>query len=291
MKTSIRLSIAFLACAALVLTAAAGPAPIYKESKEVVPQPLPACDWSGFYVGLHVGAQFGHSENVDHDYNVGPIPATSAPSPLGPRSTSPDRPWGYSESGVVAGGQAGYNFQFGMFVFGPEFDLGYMNLDGRGTEPGSPGGDTRGESDSDLYITLRGRLGVSLDWHGCWLLYATGGVIGINYDTRVVDDCVTGDCGDGLIDAHKQEFNWGPTVGGGIERQIGRHWSIKLEYLYYQVEDQSFDGTATFITASTSRPATLSAGVLAPQGRAMNEHDFSGDTHGHIIRAGLNFRF
>ena len=102
------------------------------------PAPPPPCDWTGFYVGVNVGGQFGHSEDLDHDYNVGfaGIP--------------PDKPWGYNESGAVAGGQVGYNWQWNWLVLGPEFDVGYMSLDGRGIEPGSPGGDTRGESDGDF---------------------------------------------------------------------------------------------------------------------------------------------
>src|SRR5579864_9516811 len=175
MKQLVRLMGVILTCSALMDAFAGTETYSGKESKAVVPAPPPPplCDWTGFYLGVHVGGQFGHSEDKDlDDYN------------------RPDRPWGYSESGVVTGGQLGYNFQWHWLVLGPEFDLGYMNLDGHGIEPGSPvevgapNGDTRGKSDSGLYTTLRGRVGVTLD---CWLIYATGGAIGINYTTRVDD--------------------------------------------------------------------------------------------------------
>src|SRR5213082_3270708 len=93
MKQLIRLTILFCACAALALTVVAGPEPLPsgKEMKEVAPAPLPECNWSGFYIGLNVGGQFGRSENKDlDDYWFA------------------DKPWGYDQSGVIAGGQVGY---------------------------------------------------------------------------------------------------------------------------------------------------------------------------------------
>lgn len=210
--------------------------------KEVAPAPPPPCDWSGFYIGLHAGGQFGQSEDKDLD-----------------RFNRDPKQWDYSESGFVAGGQIGYNWQWHWLVVGPEFDLGYMNLDGKGLEPTGPGDipDTRGESDSDFYATFRGRIGFARDH---WLFYATGGGIGVNYDTRVDDPDFTG--------THKKEFDWGWTVGGGIERMIGCHWSIKAEYLYYKLDDQTFDGTAF---GSTFR--------------------WAAETEGHIVRGGLNYKF
>src|SRR5216684_3751592 len=67
MKQLIRLTILFCACAALAITVVAGPEPLPsgKEMKEVAPAPLPECNWSGFYIGLNVGGNFGHAENTD----------------------------------------------------------------------------------------------------------------------------------------------------------------------------------------------------------------------------------
>jgi outer membrane immunogenic protein len=271
MKSLIRLSIVFSACNALALIAVAGPEPIapnYKESKEVMPPPPPPCDWRGLYLGLNAGGQFGHSQTNDlDDYYL-----------------FAHHHFGYSESGFVGGGQVGYNFQFGRIVLGPEFDLGYMDLDGSGLEPHSAVsvGEGRGHTDSDFYMTLRGRIGYALDWHGCWLLYATGGAIGVNYETRFVDEEQSNFTS---IDASKRELNWGPTVGGGIERQIGRHWSIKLEYLYFTLGEQSFSG----LNNEMMNLAPLDKS--APQGPISNVFRFEGETQGHIIRGGLNFRF
>jgi len=228
------------------LTAAFAGTEMYsgKESKVVAPGPAPTlCDWTGFYIGLHAGGQFGHSETTDlDDWNF------------------PDKEWGYSESGFNGGGQFGYNFQWHWLVTGPEFDVGYMNLHGHGREVGTT--DSFGETDSDFYTTLRGRVGVALD---CWLFYATGGGIGVNYTTRFHD---TGADNGNVLDARTNDFDWGWTVGGGVERMINRHWSIKAEYLYYKLDDQHFSG----VFGGT-------------------RFGFNAETEGNIIRAGLNYKF
>ena len=138
----------FSSCA-LALTATSGPVPMSsgKEMKQVAPAPVPECNWSGFYVGLVVGGQWGHSEDRSLD---------------GYAVRDPGNIWGYDESGVLAGGQVGYNFQWNWLVIGAEADLGYMNLEGRGTSRFDDivfASDTRGETDSDFYTTIRGRLG------------------------------------------------------------------------------------------------------------------------------------
>src|SRR6266404_1709239 len=81
------------------LTAAFAGTEMYsgKESKVVAPAPAPTlCDWTGFYIGLHAGGQFGHSETTDlDDWN-----------------TIAHHQFGYSESGFNGGAQFGYNFRW-----------------------------------------------------------------------------------------------------------------------------------------------------------------------------------
>jgi outer membrane immunogenic protein len=240
MKHLIRLTILFSICSVLAIGAFAGTETFSgKEMKQVAPAPPPLCEWTGFYIGLNAGGEFGHSETLDEV--VG-------------------RRFGYSESGFSGGMQFGYNWQWHWLVLGPEFDVGYMDLSGRGHEPGF--GDTvHGETTSDFYTTLRGRVGVPLDWHGCWLVYGTGGAIGVNYTTRFHVD-------PDFFDARRSDFDWGYTVGGGIERMINRRWSVKAEYLYFSLDDQPFSNTQSGIAGH-----------------------FRGETEGHIVRAGLNFHF
>jgi outer membrane immunogenic protein len=249
MKILCRLVVALVAGGLCAVSSYAGPAPI-APAKEIAPMPPPSCDWNGFYLGLNAGGEFGHSEDKDLDnYNF------------------PDRPWGYGESSFVGGEQAGYNFQWGWLVLGPEVDVGYMDLSGSKLEPGYPY-DTVGKSNSDVYTTFRGRIGIALN---CWLFYATGGGIGANYRTRVVDVSRTMEGPDSIY-AEKQDFDFGYTAGGGVERMFnfwGRRWSFKVEYLYFDLGSQTFSGLSA------------NDGI----------YSWRGETAGHIVRGGLNFHF
>ncbi len=249
MKLGSQLSILLLV--GLAWNAAAGPEPM-AESKESQQVALPSCDWQGFYLGINGGGQFGHSEDTDlSDYNY------------------PGKRWGYSESGFVGGEEIGYNWQWSHLVFGPEIDAGYMNLKGRGVEPGLPG-DTFGESSSDFFVTFRGRVGFA---HHCWLFYATGGIIGVDYETSVIDNQVLPFPGQDTINASKREFDWGPTVGGGVEKIFNlwnRRWSIKAEYLYFNLDSQTFH---------------------AISGNGFGPYSWRAESEGHILRAGLNYHF
>jgi outer membrane immunogenic protein len=237
------ISVILVCCIDAILAAVAPAGPVAsseKEMKEVAPLPaVSLCDWSGPYVGLHAGGEFGHSET--NDFATG-------------------HRFGYGESGFNGGMQFGYNYQWQRFVIGPEFDVGYMDLQGRGDEPGF-GSRVHGETDSDFYTTLRGRAGITLNCHGCWLLYATGGAIGVNYTTRFHID-------PNLFDARSSDFNWGYTVGGGIERKLTPRWSMKVEYLYFSLDEQSFSSPSPNLIA-----------------------DFNAETTGHILRVGLNYKF
>lgn len=241
MKQVIRIASVLCAVATLALTAMGGPEPVssgkeMKQVAEIVPPAL--CDWTGFYLGFHSGGQFGHSETFD---------------------SATGRRFGYEESGFNGGFQLGYNFQWRWLVVGPEFDAGYMNLEGRGPEPRFS--EVHAETDSDFYTTLRGRAGVRVDRGGCWLIYATGGAIGVNYTSRFHVD-------PDFFDARANDSDWGYTVGGGIERKLTPHWSIKAEYLYFSLADQGYGNTGSGVTAH-----------------------FDTHTTGHIIRGGVNYKF
>lgn len=224
-----------------------------KEVRQVASAPAPECNWTGFYVGVNGGAQFGRSHDTDvNGYQL-------------PNGTT----WSYDESGFVVGGQLGYNWQWRWLVLGPEFDFGYMNLDGHdlanhrdiGFNPG-----TYGKTGSDFYATFKGRIGFAWDK---WLFYATGGGIAVNYRTDVVDHR-DGLRGIEMLNASRQDLDRGWTAGGGAERMIGCHWSIKAEYLRYTLDNQDFSGRGVHFGGTSH---------------------FIGDTEGNIIRAGLNYRF
>ena len=256
MKTLTRFLIALFAGAILALTSFAGPEPIrdYKDSKDKVIAPVPEpCNWQGFYIGLNAGGTFGNSDATDIDgYN----------GPNGNR-------WSYNTSGFVGGLEAGYNLQhWKHIVLGVEGDVGYLGSNGHGAQPGSPDHDTIGTTNDGLYTTFRGRVGVAFNHV---LIYATGGGILANSDVGVFDHRDVRPAGDGFGDGSSDEVRLGWTVGGGMAYAINCHWSVKLEYLYYNLGRERF----TFRQVNNNPFDT----------------DFDTKTDGHIVRAGLDFKF
>lgn len=207
-------------------------------------------DWAGFHTGLILGAQFGRSSDKTGAFGY----------------NADNDKWDYNESGFNGGAEFGYNYTWHRFVIGPEIELGYLGMGGSGPQPESPDFDTIGKSSSDFYTTFRARLGIDLHRY---LLFATGGAIGVNYTKRVVDSCNIAPCGGSTLDAQKNEFVWGYTVGGGIEHLFEKGWSAKLECLYFNLNSQNFSGATNL----------------------GNVYDWTGQTLGYIIRGGLNYHF
>jgi opacity protein-like surface antigen len=102
--------VAAIALAALIFadTAAAAdmPAPVYQAASKA------AYDWSGFYVGGHLGG------GISGDWN-----GTTAREPVSP-VVQWDLAFGQRTSGFVGGGQLGYNWQFASrWLLGIEADF------------------------------------------------------------------------------------------------------------------------------------------------------------------------
>jgi outer membrane immunogenic protein len=155
--------------------------------------------WAGFYVGVNVGGAWADLK-------------TTEPG---------DNSWKNQPSDVFGGGQIGYNFQRGNFVFGPEIDLGVLGLSGTATNPKDTGpiGDYS-TLHSGFYADVTGRLGYAFDRT---LVYAKGGYAYLDRGVSNKDfgKTVTTSSLDG----------W--TLGGGVEYKIAPAWSVKAEYQYF----------------------------------------------------------
>jgi len=216
----------------------------------------PANNWTGFYAGLNAGGAWGTGEVKDLDgYNLPGLESS------------------HDTSGFTGGGQIGYNHQFFNqypfpIVLGLESDVGYLGNDGKQHLPSDiAGGDTSNETSSDLYVTARARIGVPVLER--YLVYATGGYLGANTRARTLDDCNTGTCGGGLIDAKKDTWRHGWTMGGGIEALAWNNWTVKAEYLRYGLNTEKVSGVA------------FGGGTF----------NFDHSNTGNIVRLGVNYRF
>jgi outer membrane immunogenic protein len=178
-------------------------------------------NWSGFYVGGHVGwgrtkfngTWFGDSGVTDFS--------------------------GGHRSGVVGGALLGYNWQFNSFVYGLEADVSFLNW--KTNTVGFSGGLAESgdqlSAKLNLLASFRGRWGIAFDRT---LLYVTGGLGYAHGKIQGVDGS-----GPTVLDTNFSK--WGGVVGGGVEYAFTNNWIGRVEGLYY-----FFDESKTLIGSSDS---------------------------------------
>ncbi len=166
-------------------------------------------DWTGFYIGGHVGyggGSLGPGTN--------PIPEQGAPFPP-------------SLTGLIGGYQAGYSWQFSNHVvLGIEADASF----------GSPRDAPRlapapYNATLDYIGTVRGRIGYAF---GPWMPYVAGGFA---WGHSHVD--LNNDAGDVYADPGQIHTGW--TAGAGVEFAVSGNWSARLEYDYVDLSRRTYD--------------------------------------------------
>lgn len=169
--------------------------------------------WTGGYVGLFAGGGWGNVDVEDVDSYNGP-----------PQ-------FGYRDAGFLGGVYGGYNWQAGQIVYGVEAELGYLGLKDSKQYPPYVGVRTPQDSvaavDTDFYAAATARVGYAFD---NVLVYAKGGVAGLNTEVSYTDTDPTGTT---LVSGtSKSKFKAGYTVGGGVEVALTPQWTVKAEYMY-----------------------------------------------------------
>jgi outer membrane immunogenic protein len=248
-----RIALAFVATSCMAGMAFAADLPVsgpYGSGPFIVRQPV---EWTGIYFGANAGYGSGrYSSNMTFTgLNPG---GTTTPFGLGSTELSGTEVIGSGRpSGAIAGGQIGFNWQAGMFVFGGEID-------------GQWSGQHRHPIDQDPIDLDRART----RRFGFRLVHAfvTGGaalVDGLNNLTMTV-------AGTTANFAPLSHSTLGWTAGGGVEVALWRNWSAKLEYLYV-----SANGATKFAPI----PNALGLGNVSTPG----------DYRDNIVRVGFNYRF
>jgi outer membrane immunogenic protein len=223
----------FSLAAALALAGAVGTASAADLARRPPPPPptkapviVAPYNWTGFYVGINGGFDWGHSkwDGLPETFNV---------------------------NGGMVGGQLGYNWQFGQFVYGIEGDGDWTGLRGNAANFGNCPF-TFCKTKSDFLATARGRLGFAADR---WLPYVTGGLAVGNIRASVPD----------FAGIDKTNAGW--TVGGGLEVALSGNWTAKAEYLHVDLGN-----------------ADCSVQCGLPAGNNVNLTT-------NVVRGGINYRF
>lgn len=132
--------------------------------------------------------------------------------------------------------------------------------------PTSPG-TRRLSQDLEWFGTVRGRIGVAA---GNVLFYGTGGLA---YGRSTYHYDAIYPLGNATANVTTTDWKAGWTAGAGAEMSFGP-WSIKAEYLYYDLGDEN-QRTQFFIFGATPTPVYF-------------EPKF--ETQGSIARVGINMR-
>jgi outer membrane immunogenic protein len=224
--------------------------------------PVAMFSWTGFYLGLNAGVGF-----MD-DRNSVRLPAGSivgSPGTNGTLALSDSR----NDIGFVGGGQVGYNWQFGTGsgpVVGIEADFQYADLGNGGgrtrnyTFTGTglglaflppPATVVRSSDRVDFFGTVRGRLGWAWDRT---LFYGTGGL-------------AYGSTGN-------SDIGW--TAGGGVEYAWSNNFTVRLEGLYVDLDQNNNRGAPVY---------NLATNTLFLNGAEGDRGQFG------LVRAAVNYKF
>ncbi|MGO3932367.1 outer membrane protein [Rhodopseudomonas pseudopalustris] len=189
--------VAFGAAPALAADLAARP---YNKAPVYAP-PVPIYNWTGFYIGGHIGGAFAGDNSIGTGVTAN------------------------SDGKFLGGVQAGYDWQFApSWVLGVEGQYSWLSGTNDAvafTVVGQPGIYSFSDNQRGL-ASVTGRLGYT--W-GPALLYVKGGWAYADYKSSLSNTVL------GSISSTSSQDGY--TVGGGLEYLFAQNWSGKIEYQYY----------------------------------------------------------
>jgi outer membrane immunogenic protein len=162
-------------------------------------------NWTGFYIGGHIGGAWS-DRCATFEFGVGEVCNDA--------------------NGWLGGGQVGFNFQTGQFVFGVEFSGSFADIatdQATGTLPGG----WWFQSEGKTLLLLTGRIGYAFDRA---LIYVTGGGAWARNSVDFFDGAFVT-----TVDFDRQ----GWTIGGGFEYAFTPNWSLAAQYNYVDLGSKS----------------------------------------------------
>jgi outer membrane immunogenic protein len=235
--------------------------------------PVAAYDWSGFYIGGHVGAAWGGPDGSFSQINTPPFD----PSQYDPKN------FGRAEFARLAGGvHGGFNWMvMPNWLLGLEGDFTWTS---RGVSSASTPATLAGvvsntnrvnlTNEPDWLSTVRGRFGYTAN---NILFYATGGV-------AWTETKYAGFISNALINANVASIgsrfsntSTGWVAGGGLEYMLTQNWLLRGEYLYYDFPNQP--------TAIAPCTRCVPGSLDGPGVFTWNNSHFS------VVRFGVSYKF
>jgi outer membrane immunogenic protein len=185
----------------------------------------PVYNWSGFYVGGHIGGGLEDSSWSD------PLTGTSDT---------------FNKGGFLGGAQIGANAQFNWLVVGLEGDFSWTSLI-KGTGADSAGAAIT--TSPQWTSTLTGRVGAAFDR---LLVYGKGGL-------AIADDKSTL-TPPGGVTATDTLTRTGWTAGAGLEYALTENWAARVEYDYLDFGSKPLNFTPTVTSNASLNVQEVKAG-------------------------------
>jgi outer membrane immunogenic protein len=254
-------------------------APVYKAHTAVY-------NWTGCYAGVNAGYGWGRTTS-NHTDDSNPADPFQGPGAVLPTS------YDTGGRGALGGAQVGCNLQTGQFVFGLEGDIDAVRFSGSAstTVPGNgafvnvaglattvllPASVvTATEQVSERWLsTIRARVGFTVADR--LLLFATGGL-------AVGSVSTTGSVVAGIPtflatwSGSSSTTKTGFVVGAGAEYAFADCWTVKGEYLYFDLGNVSHP--LNLVSSTIAFPVYASLGSTTAR------------VNGSIARIGINYRF
>jgi len=185
-------------------------------------------DWSGFYIGANGG--YGSSRKCwDNITTAGVLVAAEGC---------------HDATGGVAGGQVGYRWQAGTWVFGLEAQGDWADLKGRNRSLFDARFDN--ESKINAFGLFTGQIGYAAN---NVLFYVKGGAAVVSDRFRSFN---TGT--NVQVSSTSDDSRWGGTVGVGLEYGFAPNWSAGIEYdhLFMGNRNYNFVNNGVFAAAGTA---------------------------------------
>ena len=242
------------ACAASLATVANAADAVVEEAVVIEP----GFTWTGGYIGANIGYGWADFEQ-GLDAEV-------------PFLLNLNEEFDTDGDGVVGGAQAGFNWQAGQFVLGVEVDVQAADVDGTANRffdfgaNGLADLDANVSTEIDWFGTARGRIGFVPTER--LMIYGTGGLAfgettsSASYEAQLLFTPYAGS-------ASSTDMRTGWAAGAGAEYAFTDNWTLKLEYLFVDL------GEETFLNLEDD----------------FFDADFTSDVTLQTVRLGVNYKF
>jgi outer membrane immunogenic protein len=209
-----------------------------KAPPPVVQRPL--FSWTGFYMGLNLGGAWSTGHATDN------VTGSN---------------FGGDNGGFIGGGQIGYNYQVGNWVWGIEWDMDGADLSRTSNAITTGSGTLQASGRTDWITTVGARVGWAV--LGNSLIYVKGGG-GWVENSATLMNLTTGGSASG------SNTNGGWMAGVGWEWGFAPNWSAKFEYDFLGLN--SWSPSNTVLVGGVADRLTLSRDI-------------------EMVKVGVNYRF